>query len=151
MDLLDLLAVQRSPKSLLQHHGWKASILGRSALFIVQLSHSYMILETPQPWLCGHLLAKWSLCFFNLLCSFVIFFLPRSKRLLILRLQSVCFDFGAQESEIWRLWDLGIFIHQAQDKIIPQILSCSLVDVTGFPSPDALTPNEVGRVGDAWA
>ena len=42
MDLLDLLAVQRTLKSLLQHHSSKASILGRSAFFIVQLSHPYM-------------------------------------------------------------------------------------------------------------
>ena len=42
MDWLDLLAVQGTLKSLLQHHGSKASILGRSAFFIVQLSHPYM-------------------------------------------------------------------------------------------------------------
>ena len=42
MDWLDLLAVQGTPKSLLQHHSWKASILWRSAFFTVQLSHPYM-------------------------------------------------------------------------------------------------------------
>ena len=50
MDWLDLLAVQGTLKSLLQHHSSKASIRG-SAFFIVQLSHPYMILEKPQPWL----------------------------------------------------------------------------------------------------
>ena len=47
MDWLDLLAVQRTLKSLLQHHSSKASILWRSAFFIVQLSHLYMTMEKP--------------------------------------------------------------------------------------------------------
>ena len=47
VDWLDLLAVQRTLKSLLQHHNSKASILQCSAFFIVQLSHSYMLLEKP--------------------------------------------------------------------------------------------------------
>ena len=47
MDWLDLLAVQETAKSLLQHHSSKASILWHSAFFIVQLSHPYMILEKP--------------------------------------------------------------------------------------------------------
>ena len=49
MDWLDLLAVQGTRKSLLQHHSSKASILRRSAFFTVQLSHPYMILEKPKP------------------------------------------------------------------------------------------------------
>ena len=49
MDWLDLLAVQGTRKSLLQHHTSKASILRRTAFLIVQLSHPYMILEKPQP------------------------------------------------------------------------------------------------------
>ena len=49
MDWLDLLAVQGTVKSLLQHHSSKASILRCSAFFIVQLSHPYMIMEKPQP------------------------------------------------------------------------------------------------------
>ena len=48
MDWLDLLAVQGTLKSLPQHHSSKASILGRSAFFIVQLSHPYMTMEKPQ-------------------------------------------------------------------------------------------------------
>ena len=58
MDWVDLLAVQGTLKSLLQHHSSKASILWHSAFFIVQLSHPYMTLEKPQPWLDGPLLAK---------------------------------------------------------------------------------------------
>ena len=58
MDWLDLLAVQGTPKSLLQHHSSKASILQCSAFLIVQLSHPYMTTGKPQPWLDGPLLAK---------------------------------------------------------------------------------------------
>ena len=59
MDWLNLLAVQRTLKSLLQHHSSKASILWRSAFFTVQLSHPYMTTkEKPQPWLDRPLLAK---------------------------------------------------------------------------------------------
>ena len=55
---LDLLVVQGTLKSLLQHHSSKPSILQCSAFFIVQLSHSYMTTGKPQFWLCGPLLAK---------------------------------------------------------------------------------------------
>ena len=58
MDWLDLLAVQGTLKSLLQHHTSKASILQHSALFTVQISHPYMTTEKPEPWLDGPLLAK---------------------------------------------------------------------------------------------
>ena len=58
MDWLDLLAVQRTFKSLLQHHSSKASVLRRSAFFTVQLSHPYMTTRKPKPWLDGTLLAK---------------------------------------------------------------------------------------------
>ena len=58
MDWLDLLPVQETLKSLLQHHSAKASILWRSAFFIVQLSHPYVTTEKPIAWLDGPLLAK---------------------------------------------------------------------------------------------
>ena len=58
MDWLDLLAVQGTLKSLLQHHSSKASILWRSAFFTVQLSHPCMTTGKTEPWLEGHLLAK---------------------------------------------------------------------------------------------
>ena len=58
MDWLDLLAVQGTLKSLLQHHSSKASILWYSAFFTVQISHPYMTTGKPQPWLDGLLLAK---------------------------------------------------------------------------------------------
>ena len=58
MDWLDLLAVQGTLRSILQHHSSKASILQHSAFFIVQLSHPTWLLEKPQLWLDGPLLAK---------------------------------------------------------------------------------------------
>ena len=58
IDSLDLLAVQGTLKSLLQHHSSKASILWCSAFFIVQLSHAYSTTRKPSPWLDGPLLTK---------------------------------------------------------------------------------------------
>ena len=88
MDCLDLLVVQGTLKSLLQHHSPKASILGRSAFFTVQLSYPHMTTGKTIA------LTRWSfvgkvmslLC--NMLSRLVIIFLPRSKRLLISWLQS---------------------------------------------------------------
>ena len=63
MDWLDLLAIQGTFKSLLQHHSSKASVLQCSAFFTVQLSHSYMTTEKSNLWPQGPLWAKWYLCF----------------------------------------------------------------------------------------
>ena len=87
-DWLDLLAVQGTLKSLLQHHSSKASILQRSAFFIVQLSHPYMttgktIVLTRQT-----IVDKAMSLLFNMMSRLVITSLPRSKRLLISWLQS---------------------------------------------------------------
>ena len=86
MDWLDLLAVQGTLKSLLQHHSSKASILRPSAFFIVQLSHLYMTTGKTIT-LTRHYFKVMSLLF-NMLSGLVITFLPRSKRLLISWLQS---------------------------------------------------------------
>ena len=88
MDWLDLLPVQRIHKSLLQHHSSKASILWRSAFFIVQLSYPYMTTGKTialTRWTC---IGKVMSLLLNMLCWLVITFLPRSKRLLISWLQS---------------------------------------------------------------
>ena len=79
---LDLLVVQGTLKSLLQYHSSKASILKRSAFFIVQLSHPYMTGKTIAltRWTC---VGKVMSLFFNMLSSLVITFLPRNKCLLI--------------------------------------------------------------------
>ena len=87
MDWLDLLAVQGTLKSFLQHHSSKASILQHSAFFIVQLSHPYMTTRKTTA------LTRWTfvgkvMSLFNMLSRLVITFLPRSKRLLISWLQS---------------------------------------------------------------
>ena len=83
MDWLDLLAVQRTLKSLLQHHSSKASILQRSAFFPVQLSHPYMTTGKTIALTRQTLVSKVMSLFLNILSRLVITFLPRSKRLLI--------------------------------------------------------------------
>ena len=83
MDWLDLLAAQRTLKSLLQHHSSKASILQCSALFIVQLSHSYMTTGKTIALTRRTFVGKVMSLLFNMLSTLVISFLPRSKRLLI--------------------------------------------------------------------
>ena len=88
IDCLDLLAVQGTLKSLLQHHSSKASIFRHSAFFIVQLSHPYMTTGKTIA------LTRWTFfgngmsLLLNMLSRLVITFLPRSKRLLISWLQS---------------------------------------------------------------
>ena len=88
MDWVDLLAVQGTLKSLLQHHSSKGSILQHSVLFIVQLSHPYMATGKTRA------LTRWTFVgtvmslLFNMLSRLVITFLPRSECLLISWLQS---------------------------------------------------------------
>ena len=83
MNWLDLLAVQGTLKSLLQHHSSKASILWRSAFFRVQLSHPYMTTGKTIALTRWTFLGKVMSLLFNMLSRLVITFLPRSKRLLI--------------------------------------------------------------------
>ena len=100
MDWLDLLAVQGTLESLLQHLSSKASILRRSAFFTVQLSHPYMTtgktIALTRPTFVGKVMSL----LLNMLSRLVITFLPRSKCLLISWLQSIiCSDFGAQKNK----------------------------------------------------
>ena len=88
MDLLDLLAVQETLKSLLQHHSSKASILQHSAFFIVQLSHPYMTAGKTIALTRWTFVGKVMSLLFNMLSRFVIAFLPKSKCLFISWLQS---------------------------------------------------------------
>ena len=88
MNWLDLLAVQGSLKSLLQHHSSKASILLHSAVFIVQLSHPYMTTGKTIALTRWTFVGKGMSLLFNMPSRLVITFLPRSKRLLISWLQS---------------------------------------------------------------
>ena len=88
MDWLDLLAVQGTLKSLLQHHSSKASILLCSAFFIVQLSHPYMTTGKTIALTTQTFVDKVMSLLFNMLSRLVITFLPRSKYLLISWLHS---------------------------------------------------------------
>ena len=88
MDWLDLLAVQGTLKSLLQHHSSKASILQCSAFFIVQFSHPYMTTGKTIALTRWTFVGKVMSLLLNMLSRLVITFLPRSKRLLISWLQS---------------------------------------------------------------
>jgi len=88
MDWLDLHAVQGTLKSLLQHHSSKASILRRSAFFIVQLSHPCMTTGKIRALTRWAFVGKVMSLLFNMLSTLVITFLPRTKRLLISWLQS---------------------------------------------------------------
>ena len=94
MDWLDLLAVQGTLKSLIQHHSSKASIFWLSAFFIVQLSHPYMTTGKTVA------LARWTFVgkvmslLFNMLSGLVIAFIPRSKHLLASWLQSPSYKFS---------------------------------------------------------
>ena len=88
MDWLDLLAVQGTLKSLLQHHSSKASILWQSAFFTVQLSHPYITIGKTIALTRRTFVGKVMSLLFNTLSRLVITFLPRSKCLLISWLQS---------------------------------------------------------------
>ena len=89
IDWFDLLAVQGSLKSLLQHHNSKASVLWCLAFFMIQLSHPYMITRKTTALAMQTFVGKVMSLLFNKLSRFVIVFLPRSKCLLISWLQSL--------------------------------------------------------------
>ena len=88
IDGFELLAVQETLKSLLQHHSSKASILRRSAVFIVELSHLYMTTGKTVALTRRTFVSKVMSLLFNMLCRFIRAFLPKSKCLLISWLQS---------------------------------------------------------------
>ena len=101
MDRFDLLAVQGTLKSLLQHHSLKASILQCLAFFIVQLSHPYMTTGKAIALTILIFVIKVMSLFFNMLSRFVIAFLPRSKLSFnILTAVTIRSDFRAQENKI---------------------------------------------------
>ena len=103
MDWLDLLTVQGTLKSLLQHHSSKASILQSSAFFTIQLSHPYMTTGK------NIALTRWTFVvivmslLFNMPSRLVKTFLPRSKRLNFMAAVTICSDFGAQKSLIEKI------------------------------------------------
>ena len=96
MDWLDLLAVQGTFKSLLQHHSSKASVPWHSAFFMVQLSHPYMTTGKTIAVTRWTFVGKVMSLRFNMQSRFVIAFLPRSKRLFnFMAAVTICSDFGA--------------------------------------------------------
>ena len=101
MDWLDLLAVQGTLKSLLQHHSSKTSIVQCSAFFIVQLSHSYMTTRKTIALTRRTFVGKVMSLLLNMLSRLVIIFLPRSKRLLISWLQSPSAVILEPKNKVW--------------------------------------------------
>ena len=97
MDWLDLLAVQGTLKSLIQHHSSKAPILWFSAFFIVQLSHSYMIIGKAIALTRQIFVSKIMSLLFNMLSRLVTAFLPRSKCLFFMAAVTICSDFRAEK------------------------------------------------------
>ena len=104
MDWLDVLAVQGTLKSLLQHHSSKASILQHSAFFTVQVSHPYMMTTGKTI-----ALTRWTFVgkvislLLNMLSRLVITFLPRSKRKHLFNFMAaitICRDFGAPQNKV---------------------------------------------------
>ena len=103
MDWLDLLAVQGTLKSLLQHHGLKTSVFCCSAFFTVQLSHPYMTTGKTIALTRGTFVDKVMSLLFNMLSRLVITFLPRSKCLNFMAAVTIFSDFGAPKNKVWQL------------------------------------------------
>ena len=96
---MDLLTVQGILKSLLQHHGSKASVLWHSAFFIVQLSYPYMTTGKIIALTRRTFIGKGMSLLFNMLFRLVIAFLPRSKCLNSMAAVTICSDFGAPKNK----------------------------------------------------
>ena len=100
MDWLDLLSVQGTLKSLLQHHNSKASILQCSAVFTVQLSHPYMTTGKTIALTRRTLVSKVMSLLLNMLSRLVITVLPRIKCLNFMAAITICSDFGAPKNKV---------------------------------------------------
>ena len=119
IDWFDLLEVQGTLKSLLQHHSLKASIPQHSAFFMIQLSYPYMTTGKTIALTMQTFVSKVMSLLFNMLSRLVIAFLPRSKRLFMAAV-TICSDFGARENKvchcfhcfpIYLLWSDGTRCH----------------------------------------
>ena len=106
MDWLDLLAVQGTLKSLLQHHSSKASILWCSAFFTDQLSHPYMTTGKTMALTRWTFVGKVMSLLFNMLFRLVITFLPRSKHLLMYDLKQIPYDYTVEVRNRFKGLDL---------------------------------------------
>ena len=110
IDLFDLLAVQGTLKSLLQHRSSKVSILWHSAFFIVQLSHPYMTTGKTITLTRWTFVGKAMSLFFNILSKLVIAFLPRQVSFTFMVLVTIRSDFGAQENKVCHCFPLFPFL-----------------------------------------
>ena len=108
IDWFDFLAVQETLKSLLQLHNLKASILRHSAFFMIQLSHPYLTTGKTIALTIQMFVSKMMPLLFNMLSWFVIAFLPRSKCLLILWLQSSS-TVILEPKKIKSVWDFSVW------------------------------------------
>ena len=155
MDWLDLLAVHRTLKSLLQHHSSEASILRHSAFFIVQLSHPYMTIGRIIALTRQTFVGKVMSLLFNMLSRLVITFLPRSMCLLISWLQSpfavileprkiksatistvspsICYEVMGLDAMILVFWMLSFkpTFHSPLSTFIKRLFSSSLMAESG--------------------
>ena len=100
IDWLDLFAAQGTPKSLLQHHGLKASIFAHSVFLMVPLSHSSMTTGKTIVLTLWTFVSKVMSLFFNVLSRFVITFLPRRKFFNVMGAVSFHSDSGVQENKV---------------------------------------------------
>ena len=134
IDWLDLLAVQATLKSLLQHHSWKASILQHLAFFMVQLSHPYTTIGKTIALTRWTFVGKVKSLLFNMLSRLVIAILPRNKESFnFMAAVTICSDFGAQKIKSVTVSNISISI-------------CHDVDGTRCQPHDH---NEKGNVGCA--
>ena len=122
MDWWDLLAVQGTPKSLLQHHSSKASILRRSAFFTIQLSHPYMTTGKTIALTRRTFVGKVTSLLFNMLSRLVITFLPRNKCLLISWLLSP----SALILEPWEIKSVTVSTSISHEVMGPDAMFCFL-------------------------
>ena len=100
MDWFDLLAVQGTLKSLLQHHISKTSVLWHSCFFIVQLSHLYMTTGKTIALATQNFIGKVMSLFFNMLSRFVIAFFQEARVFYFMAAVTICSNFGAQEYKV---------------------------------------------------
>ena len=117
MDSLDHLAVQETLKSLLQHHSSKASILGCSAFFTVQVSHPYMITGKTIALTIQTFVSKVMSLLFNMLSRLVIHNIPSKKQTSsnFMAAVTICSDFEAQEEKICHCFHFSLFYFPSND------------------------------------
>ena len=116
MDWLNLLAVQGTLKSLLQHHSSKVSIFWHSAFFTVQLSHTYVTTGKTIALIRWTFVGKVMSLLLNMLSSLVITFLPRSKHLLISWLQSPSAVYCVNTGQLWT-WKVEAFTEEVLSEL----------------------------------